>query len=363
MKYAILLAAMVFLAGSSHAQEWTRDDAVAHIRDLVLTQRPMDEWPERDRAIAAWLERVSEDAIDLGEYAFLRGVAMYFKKDYAGGAAKLFEYMQTHASLPDQDFNMIAGRLLMTHAINAVRNGDLQSGRAAIPHALALYHEPRTVYRTIAKTLQQSREPEAPAALNELLAHMLTDERMNDDAKQTLLRELYGPPPDMPAGRRDSPARPTTLKSFVAKDIDGGEVSLANLRGKVVLVDFWATWCGPCMREMPNVVEAYEQYRNDGFTVVGISLDKEPGQTRGGPILTPDADSVTLAKVREICKDNGMVWTIVYEGGGWETRLAVENNIRSIPATFLIDREGAVRFTNLRGRALLDRVSELIAED
>lgn len=125
-----------------------------------------------------------------------------------------------------------------------------------------------------------------------------------------------------------------------AKDLDGKPVSLADYKGKVVLIDFWATWCGPCRAEMPNVVEAYEKYHDKGFEIIGASLD--------GP---KDAD-----KVRKFAAEHRMPWRQVYDPDGpqnpFESEVAREFKVTGIPHTLLVDREGKVLRIGLRGKAL-----------
>jgi peroxiredoxin len=130
--------------------------------------------------------------------------------------------------------------------------------------------------------------------------------------------------------------------TFSEKDLDGRPLDLAAYKGKVVLVDFWATWCGPCVQELPNVVAAYQKYHSQGFEVIGISLDK-------------DRDALTA-----FIKSHQMTWPQYFDGRGWENKLAQAYGIQSIPATFLLDGEGRIVAKGLRGEALAAKVGELL---
>lgn len=124
--------------------------------------------------------------------------------------------------------------------------------------------------------------------------------------------------------------------------LDGKETDLAKMKGKVVLIDFWATWCGPCIAELPNVLKAYEEYNDKGFEIIGISLDN-----------AKDED-----KLRTFVKDKKMNWPHAFDGQGWRNSLAKKFGISSIPATFLIGKDGKVVSTNLRGPALSKAVKK-----
>jgi peroxiredoxin len=117
---------------------------------------------------------------------------------------------------------------------------------------------------------------------------------------------------------------------FKFKAVNGREVDLANYRGKVVLVDFWATWCGPCMVEVPHVVETYHKLHSKGFEIVGISFDQ---------------DKAALARVTA---QKGMLWPQYFDGKGWQNDFGVKYGIHSIPTMWLIDKQGRIASTDAR---------------
>jgi thiol-disulfide isomerase/thioredoxin len=121
---------------------------------------------------------------------------------------------------------------------------------------------------------------------------------------------------------------------FEEKDLSGQPLSIAKFKGKIVLVDFWATWCGPCVAELPNVMEAYKKYHDKGFEIVGISLDQDE------------------AKLKAFISEKGMVWPQYFDGKGWGSKLGKKYGILSIPATFLLDKDGKIIAKGLRGPAL-----------
>jgi thiol-disulfide isomerase/thioredoxin len=135
-------------------------------------------------------------------------------------------------------------------------------------------------------------------------------------------------------------------KAFAVKDLEDKDLSLEMFKGKVVLIDFWATWCGPCIAELPNVIEAYKKYHGKGFEIVGISLDKE--------------DKTVLEKF--LASHPDMKWPQFYDGKFWKNELAQLYEVKSIPATYLLDQDGKVYRVGLRGKALDKAIEKLLAK-
>jgi peroxiredoxin len=133
-----------------------------------------------------------------------------------------------------------------------------------------------------------------------------------------------------------------TALDFTLPDVNGKPVSLSSYKGKYVLLDFWASWCGPCRQENPNVVKAYNQFKDKGFDVLGVSLDQKKEDWE-----------------KAIAADK-LTWTHVSDLKYWDNAAAKLYGIQAIPASFLLDKEGKIIGKNLRGEQLEAKLAELL---
>ena len=132
--------------------------------------------------------------------------------------------------------------------------------------------------------------------------------------------------------------------SFSQADTSGKMVSLSSYQGKYVLIDFWASWCGPCRAENPNVVKCYEQYHNKGLEIMGVSID----------------ESKDRAKWLKAVRDDKLPWVQLSDLKGWENEVARMYGIQGVPQNYLINPEGKIIAKNLRGKELHKKIGELI---
>lgn len=130
--------------------------------------------------------------------------------------------------------------------------------------------------------------------------------------------------------------------NFSAKTPEGAELSLKEALGKVTIIDFWASWCGPCRAENPKVVALYDDYHDKGLNIIGVSLDKEEN------------------KWIEAIKKDGLTWYQISNLAYWQDPIAQEYEVKGIPATFILDENGVVIAKNLRGKKLREKISSIL---
>jgi len=167
---------------------------------------------------------------------------------------------------------------------------------------------------------------------------------MEDSAKQAeVYKRIVKEYPESPVTRMvsgslkrlEAVGKPFDLEFTDA--VKGTEVSMKGLKGKVVVIDFWATWCGPCVAEMPNMKKLYAEYKPKGVEFIGVSLDSP--KSEGG-----------LDKLKDFVAKNEIGWPQYYQGNGWESEFSRSWGINSIPAVFIVDADGKLHSVEARGK-------------
>lgn len=178
--------------------------------------------------------------------------------------------------------------------------------------------------------------------LNEKMDKTLADaEQIYAGLEKTIQDSYYGKKLAEMITQMKNTAVGAQATDFTLPDINGKSVSLSSYKGKVTLIDFWASWCGPCRQENPNVVKAYEQYHGKGFEILGVSLDTQKPQWEAA-----------------IQKDH-LSWTHVSDLKGWTSEVAATYGVQSIPTNFLLNAEGKIIARDLRGEDLKAKLAEL----
>ncbi len=188
------------------------------------------------------------------------------------------------------------------------------------------------------KLLNNESELEYIKTFSSGLSKRFADNQLSKEFKDKVKERLASLQP--PAS---SPQVGSMAPDFTLNSMENKRVALSSFKGKYVLIDFWASWCPPCRAENPYVVAAYKKYKNKNFTILGVSLDEE--KTKWEEAIAKDA----------------LTWTHVSDLKGWQSEVAEQYGLRSIPANFLLDPSGKIIATDLRGEAL-DKMLRQILE-
>ena len=203
---------------------------------------------------------------------------------------------------------------------------------------------------TVEEFLKVAPKDDRGAMLLGAIAEGTSDKAKRDAIEGRILKDWPGSSPaEQIKGlrkQRESIGKPFELEFSEA--IKGETVSIKGLKGKVVVIDFWATWCGPCVAEMPKMKTLYAEYKPKGVEFIGVSLD-QPKETGG------------LDKLKKFVADKEIGWPQYYQGMGWLSELSMWWGINSIPCVFIVDADGNLYSTEARGK-LETLIPELLAK-
>ena len=266
---------------------------------------------------------------------------------YGSPEAAITAFKNTLARYPDDQ------RFLELHAellgLYIHRVGDEQSADALIERLKSDLVLNIEGYRTVLEVLAEAELYDDLLEIFKVAEQQYPDEQpihsklayIYEKLGNTELAEVYE--------RKSDPKYELWGKSvtdFSATDLDGNPISLQDYRGKVVLLDFWAVWCGPCIKEMPNLKRVYATYKDQGFDIIGVSLDDEE------------------SALRDYIKENDLQWRQIYSGERWlDDPLAQQFKITGIPEPWLIDREGKLISHKARGEDLERLVVEALKHE
>jgi len=244
------------------------------------------------------------------------------------------------ATLPDQ-------MKLHTFAVNYIAQWAIRNGKKTVDHGSPEFQGVfREAFFAAADVL-----PDKDSIFQMLLLQAKSGRELSDDEKRSLAKRVAEHSQASISIKAEAerilsgaPAyavgKPLEL-SFTA--MDGSKVDIKDFAGKVVLIDFWATWCGPCVAEVPTLKKAYETYHPKGFEILGISLDDKK------------ADLLAFTKKHE------MPWPQYFDGKHWNNEISFRFGISSVPTTWLIDKKGVLRYTDVRHQ-LESAVQKLLNE-
>lgn len=230
---------------------------------------------------------------------------------------------------------------------------DLAPFRALADRAVREFGDERAlvVVDQFAATLRE----ESPDAADEYLAK-LQSSTIGPALAARLERELRGEE----RAARELGAKASRLQELAFTAVDGRDVDVRRLAGKVVLIDFWATWCAPCCAEIPNLVALRQTYAGRGLELVGITLERAGIEPKDPPEVRDHKLQEARENLRAFLAKRGMDWPQYFDGLAWQNRYVVECGIQSVPAQFLLDRSGKLHPTNARGAELGAEIERLL---
>jgi thiol-disulfide isomerase/thioredoxin len=254
----------------------------------------------------------------------------------------------------NQDYKSLKTELIPIEAKAAALKAEYEKATPAQKNSEAFVGDINKRYSVIEKeqnvilTAFIKKNPNSYISL--LALSQLSGENLKQDEVEALFAKLsndvkntnWGKSVATSLNKTKTTAVGSVAPDFTQDDPKGKPFKLSTLRGKYVLIDFWASWCGPCRRENPNVVRAYQKYKNKNFEILGVSLDNDKSAWLGA-----------------IEKDN-LIWLHVSDLRGWKSASAQLYGVESIPQNYLLDPQGVIIEKNLRGNHLEEVLAKVL---
>jgi thiol-disulfide isomerase/thioredoxin len=308
---------------------------------------------ERDAALSAWIEKLSRSRLQLEEWDHLRAIAFFLTGSAQEAGERLLAYLEAQGGPPNRRQERYLGDILLSFTFASAKAGEWEDASRSLPWGIRFHQDSAFLHRTLASVLRTADGPGATGFRDLLKKEVEKDPRLPPDEKRRILEGLAGPGSKGgtkraivggTGGRPPEPGREFT--GFTLDDLEGHPVSTSDYRGKVLLIDYWATWCRACIRDMPELIEVHRKYRGRGFEVLGVCLDRdEPREA-----------------IRQVAANHGLVWRQTFDGKGWSSEAARSNEIHRLPARLLLDRTGRLCAIDPRGSSLTEMVEKLLAE-
>lgn len=321
----VILASVVLTRGVT-AQEGFHNPAIETSEEFKQTFRRASELAGRDPDAAIdQFKKAAKLRGDKCPECFQAIGQIYFRfGEYKNAAAALRQAVELKPSNEADLYNVIGVSLfllrdkkLYEEAIAAFNRAiELSKGKLAKPY-----------YNLGCALIKAGREKEGLAALKTFVEREPSSAEAEDARKMIANPKLAGEP---------------FARAFKVRSTAGEELSLEKFKGMVVLLDFWAAWCGPCRIEMPEVKKIWKKYSSDQFVIVGVNLDSN------------------RAAFDAYMKQESLPWPQYYDGLGWRNTIARLYGVTAIPHTILIDRDGIIRGVGLRGGGLSSKIGELL---